>query len=458
MNLKTPMFAHGLVVIVLAGCGSAAGPGEPRRSDALFPMGGAQASGMGVGGRNNADDGRSQGGAAGTGGTGVSGAAGAGVSGTGGGGGSGGTGSGTGGSTLHPPSERDAAPASGTDVTGPTGHGGDATSDSAGTMKPSSVAAYKVYLGQTHAHSNLSRKSHDGFDGMEMPPEGFAKAKAKGADFYFITDHVKNSGSITPEDYQSIKAAALAATDATFVASAGIEYRLDVNEVNMYGAEFDAAHGTARRTSEAYLDFLMTRPGGGFVQWNHPARKSAGEQKFAGYTPARDRLAALVEVLNGDESPAEASYQQALDLGWHVGPAAGHDNHGDGWFELPTRTGVLATALTLTEIHEAIRQQRVYCSQDPAWKIWYDVNGSIMGTTIAPAASYTATIKIQGGSKVTKVEIVAKGGAVVASGVPTEGVWTGVIPAQVGNFYYVRLTGSSSGVRGWTAPVWVAKP
>ena len=338
-----------------------------------------------------------------------------------------------------------------------TGDSGVAGGDAASAGEPDSSAPiqYNVYRGQTHAHSELSRATHD-FEGTDLPAVGFAKARARGADFYFITDHVDGSGSITPADFQRLKSAADAATDATFVAAAGIEYHLDGNEVNMYGSDYDAAHKTSRRSSPAYLDFLRDRPGA-FVQWNHPVRSGLPEQKFEGYTPERDAVAALVEVFNGDDTPAVASYQKALDLGWHVGPAAGHDNHGDSWYELPTRTGVLATALTLELILESLRSQRVYASQDPAAKIWYQLNGAIMGSTIDPAASYLASVRMEGGSPVTKVELVGRAGRVAATGVPASGTWSGSISAAPGDFYYARLT-SASGARSYTAPVWVSAP
>lgn len=129
---------------------------------------------------------------------------------------------------------------------------------------------------------------------------------------------------------------------------------------------------------------------------------------------------ALVEVFNGDDTPAVASYQKALDLGWHVGPAAGFDNHGDSWYELPSRTGVLAPALTRELILEAIPTERVCASQDPRAKIWYQLNGAIaiMGSTIEPAASYMGTVRIEGGSAVTKVELVGRAGRAAATGFP----------------------------------------
>lgn len=316
----------------------------------------------------------------------------------------------------------------------------------------SELSAYKVYLGQTHAHTSYS------FDtgGSSTPAQAFAAAKAKGADFYFITDHVDAMyGTITPAQFQMTKTMAEAATDATFVAAAGIEFHLKINEINSFGFDFTEAHGklSYKGNSADYLDALKVIPGA-FAQWNHPGRKPDLFDNFAGYTPERDAVISLLELLNGTDEVYPDEYQKALDAGWHIGPSAGHDNHGSDWFVANTRTGVLATSLTRDKLYEAIRQSRVFCSQDPGLKIVYDLNGSVMGTTIAPASTYKATVRIEGGKGVTKVEIISKGGIVVTSGAPAQGIWSADIAAKTENFYYARLTGPGS-VKSWTAPVWV---
>jgi hypothetical protein len=321
----------------------------------------------------------------------------------------------------------------------------------AGGMTPN---AYKIYVGQTHAHSQLSTKSHDGI-GPDGPAAGFAKAKAAGADFYFITDHV-DYGPISPADFATVKAAAEAATTPTFVALAGIEFHLSIhNEMNSFAIELDTEHvGKATKvTGYQYADFLRMKYPGAYAQWTHPLRSGLENHEYKGRTAARDEVIALLEVLNGDDDPMESAYHQALNEGWHIGPTAGHDNHGEDWFTLPTRTGVLATSLTRDNIHDGIRQSRVFCSQDSKMRVWYDLNGTIMGATTPVAASYKATVRVEG-TTATNIELITKGGMVAASGKPTGGVWTANLTGvTAGSFYYARLT--SSGGKTWTAPVWV---
>jgi hypothetical protein len=315
---------------------------------------------------------------------------------------------------------------------------------------------YKVFIGQTHAHSALSHKSHD-FPGTDGPDVGFKTAKANGAQFYFITDHV-DSGPISPADFDTVQKAAEAATDATFVALAGIEFHLTKNEANSFAMELDADHVSQanKLTALQYAAYLKKKYPGSFMQWTHPNRDP---HPLTGRTPELDETIALLEILNdlyGDT--ADDDYNKALDNGWHIGPSAGHDNHGEIWFdfakmEKPFIMGVLATSLTKDNILDALRQSRCYASFDTKMRVWFDINGGVMGETTPMAATYKATVKIEG-TTATKVEIITKGGKALTSGAPTNGVWTADLTGVVAGTYYYALLTSSPG-KTWTAPVWV---
>jgi hypothetical protein len=401
------------------------------------------------------------GGGSGSGGSSKGGSA-AGASGSGGGGGSPGGRGGSGGSRNSGGGSGGAA--SGGDAGGASNDGAADARGAGGTSADGARAddrgaaetptAYKIFVGQTHAHSSLSKKSHD-FVGTDGPAAGFMKAKAAGADFYFITDHV-DFDPISPADFAMVKAAADAASDATFVAAAGIEFHLSINnEVNAYDIDLDADHveKATKVTGYQYADYLKTRYPGAFMQWTHPLRSGLSNHTYTGRTAERDEVIALLELLNEDDEPMESAYHQALDQGWHIGPSAGHDNHGEKWFTLGTRTGVLATSLTRQNIYDGLRQSRVFCSQDSKIRVWYDINGTIMGASTPTAATYKATVKIEG-STASKVEIITKAGKVVASGAPGNGVWSADLTGvTAGGFYYARLI--SSGGKTWTAPVWV---
>jgi hypothetical protein len=322
---------------------------------------------------------------------------------------------------------------------------------------PQGEPTFAVYLGSTHAHTEYS------FDAVDMgggsPADAFAAAKAAGADFYITTDHVDQmygDDAHTPEQFQQAKEMAEAATDASFVAIAGFEFHLDENEMNTFGLDLTRdIHELSWNVSPVeYLDFLSDFPET-ISQWNHPGRKESEFDQFAGHSPERDGAVSLLELLNGEDEVYDTSYQTALDAGWHVSPTAGHDTHDDARFAIDPRTGVLAESLSRESLFEAFRQRRTFASQDPALKVWYHLNGAVMGSIIPLAANYQATVRVEGGQGATLIELVGREGEVVASGEPTDGVWSSELTGEGDSFFYVRITGTD-GAMTWTAPVWTS--
>ena len=83
---------------------------------------------------------------------------------------------------------------------------------------PAEKESYRLFMGNTHAHC---RYSGDAVQTDENSVENhFRLAKANGYDFYCVTDHSQYE-SYTPQTWEHIKAAADAATDASFVAIRG---------------------------------------------------------------------------------------------------------------------------------------------------------------------------------------------------------------------------------------------
>jgi hypothetical protein len=405
--------------------------------------GGATSSG-GTGGGGSGSESTGGNGGASTGGSGgrTSGGTG-GVSGGGSSGeGSGGGGASSGGSSGNGSGAKDA----GGDAAGGASGGLDT---GAGAVGPS---AYKVFIGQTHAHSDLSHKSHE-FPGAEGPDVGFKKAKAAGADWFFISDHVDH-GPISPADFDTIQKAAEAATDATFVALPAIEFHLSSNEANSFNIELDSDHISQanKLTALQYAAYLKKKYPGSFMQWTHPNR---GPHPLTGRTPELDETVALLEVLNDlSVDIADDDYNKALDNGWHIGPAAGHDTHGEKWFGNDYMMGILATSLTKESVLDALRKSRCFASLDKKIRVWYDVNGAIMGDTTPMAAAYKATVKIEG-STASRVQIISKGAKSVAMAAQANGVWTADLTGVTAGSYYYALITSSGDKRTWTAPVWV---
>jgi hypothetical protein len=201
-------------------------------------------------------------------------------------------------------------------------------------------------------------------------------------------------------------------------------------------------------------------------QLNHPGTTFGTFDDFGHWTAGADAVVDLVEVGNGEGVvhqsgyfPSYQYYQMALDKGWHVAPSNNQDNHKGNWmYANDARTVVLAHELTREAIYAAIRERRVYATEDKDLRVNYHVNGAVMGSRLDNPASLHFTVTWNDGEltdTIAKVSIIANGGVIVDSTTPgtNAGSWDFTLPSDPYTFYYVRIDESDSDV-AVTAPVW----
>lgn len=124
---------------------------------------------------------------------------------------------------------------------------------------------------------------------------------------------------------------------------------------------------------------------------------------------ALDRRAQLINLINGPShtdcthlqpgSPSEGEFRRYLNLGLHAAPTADQDNHKRNWGDATdARTAVLAPALTKAALLTAMRQRRVYATEDRNLRLVYRVNGQLLGSRIlgagVPAAGTALTVSL----------------------------------------------------------------
>lgn len=252
---------------------------------------------------------------------------------------------------------------------------------------PRKKESYRLFMGNTHAHC---RYSGDAVQTDENSVENhFRLAKANGYDFYCVTDHSQYE-SYTPQAWEHIKAAADAATDASFVAIRGYEH----SENNGPGAK---GHQNVYNSSD-YLNALAegidmpyfhnwladAANAGAVVSMNHPGKEQYGG--FACYNEQARPHIRLIELINGTDDYHE-SFLAALAKGWKVSPVAGCDNHATkpiaAW---QPRTGVAAKKLTRESLLEAMAAGRTYATYDKNLRLLYYVNNHVMGSEIRTSA------------------------------------------------------------------------
>ena len=227
-----------------------------------------------------------------------------------------------------------------------------------------------------------------------------------------------------------------------------------INTFNTPG--WQSSTQAAFSTLESYYQALTTVPGSD-SQFNHPGVSYGYFDNFGHYDAAYDAVIQLLEVGSADGYTAYDYYTRALDKGWHVAPANNQANHRDNWGdESSVRTVVLAKTLSEESLYDAIRNYRVYATEDSDLEILYSLNGSIMGSTLrAQAQTASVTLRDPTDARIGRVEVIADGGVSVAGveNVSADGTLSIQVPGGY-HYYYLRVT-QPDGDIAVTAPVWV---
>ena len=349
---------------------------------------------------------------------------------------------------------------------------------------PVTLDGYQLYFGQLHAHTNIS-------DGAGTVEEAFEHAAGvDNLDFLAVTDHSNsfdNEGNsqvdlgtdltgISPEWAQG-HAAAEEVTDEDFVGLYGFEMTWSdgfghINTFNTPGFESrsNSEFGNKSGATEGYQNYYdkLVEVGSSLSQFNHPGTTFGDFQDFAFYDPQVDQRITLIEVGNGEGAigssgyfPSYEYYTRALDKGWHVAPTNNQDNHKGNWGDSNTaRSVVLASDLTEEGIYDAIRNYRVYATEDNDLSILYDLNGNAMGSILSKqdAVEITAQISDPTDTADMKVEVIVNGGLVLDSQTLTDGKGTVTFTFDSNDYsyYYLRVTQADQNI-AVTAPVWTGE-
>jgi hypothetical protein len=358
---------------------------------------------------------------------------------------------------------------------------------------------YYIYAGNTHSHTAntwshgeqkqpKSRIVKPDWQKYQGPPAAhYALAKSKGYDFYVTADHSQEATfqpvSPTNAAWLAAKRDAAEATDHNFVAIAGYEH-----------SENNSPNGTGHLNvinSSEYLNalapgvdlpylyrWLTTIPPNGegpvVASFNHPAPR--GYNNWAYCDAQVTDVLTLLEVINSNKKIHYEAFVNALDQGWKVSPVCGNDNHGFwGISHNTSRTFVLATARTKAAILDAMRNRRTYASLDGNIQCRYTVNGAIMGSTLARPDTFQFDISINDPDmakpqdKITKIDIVKDGGAIVQAYRPAPAYsvsWSPTIHDATNTFFFVRVWNAGGGDTAggklaspvaWLAPVWTGR-
>ena len=360
------------------------------------------------------------------------------------------------------------------------------------------TAQYQLYFGQLHSHtaeySDGAGTLQEGLNYVDSLPE------SANVDFVAFTDHSNyfdTSSDANPEaalyDPEQMSEESAAKWNAytgainafneehagEVVALAGFEMTWSggpghINTFNTPGIvsrnNTTLNNKTADAGMKAYYALLSNENlVDSISQFNHPGTTFGNFSDFGYYDPIIDTRMYLVEVGNGEGAigaggyyPSYEQYIMALDKGWHVAPTNNQDNHKGKWGNAnDARDVVLTDDFSEEGIYEAIRNYRVYATEDKNLEINYTLNGQMLGSIISDVPE-NVTINVSaydpdGSDSISKVEVVVNSGAVAYTwDNPTElasGELECTIPASY-SYYFIRVT-QGDGDLAVTAPVWV---
>lgn len=330
---------------------------------------------------------------------------------------------------------------------------------------------WNLYFGQLHAHTDIS-------NGAGSVEEAFQYAsQVDGLDFFAVTDHsdsfdnadmgaIDADGADISADWAAGKQAAASVTNGDFVGLFGFEMTWPEDKQLGHISTFNTP-GWQTRDQEAFTNVTaalenyykaLTSVPGSVSQFNHPDTVHGDFERFDHYSPQYDAVVSLLEVA-GEEGVVDCGYYDlALDEGWHVAPTNNQNNHNGQWGDASdARTVVLAKDLTEEALYAAMKDRRVYATQDSDLAIYYELNGTVMGSILPKSkdAEITVFLSDPTDEAIGNVEVVTDGGAVLVSEyVETPSQVLELSASSGHSYYYLRITQPDGDV-AVTAPVWM---
>ena len=364
------------------------------------------------------------------------------------------------------------------------------------------ASAFQLYFGQMHSHTQYS----DGAGTLDSALS-YIRSLPESANVQFVafTDHSnyfdsKNDPNVEAALYDAslVKDSDASHSWATYkktvadfnadpansdlVAIAGFEMTWSggpghINTFNTAGVVSRNNSTLNNKTDDAgmkaYYALLSQEEGADSIsQFNHPGTTFGNFKDFAYWDPVIDSRMYTVEVGNGEGQigaggyyPSYEQYIMALDKGWHVAPTNNQDNHKGRWGNAnDARDVILTDDFTEQGIYEAIRNYRVYATEDKNLELGYTVNGEQMGTILSEVPEKLSfNISVYDPDKtdsIASVELVVNSGKVAYSWSKDEiAAAGGILTTELApdySYYFVRVT-ESDGDIAVTAPVWVGE-
>lgn len=331
------------------------------------------------------------------------------------------------------------------------------------------IPNFSHYYGLLHSHTINS-------DGHGTYNDAYFMAKEKShLDFFAITEHSdlldNNLNANLSDASMSQKWNDLSQSqkwfnvDDNFIALKGFEmsYRDNlIGHINIFNSEGFLSTNNPHLTLEKFYDIIYENDEL-IGQFNHPCEKF-GDFNNLEYNKKADEIISLIEVYNGYNEDitknivALDKYQDALDKGWHVAPTANQDNHRvDFGISNEFRTVILSTKLTQDAIFDALKNMRVYATNDKNIKIDFNINNMPMGSTLHNISKLNFYVSaIDEDTLIDKIEIISNKGIIIKEE-KFNSNYAKIefnIDSIKNRFYYVKIYQENDKI-SVTAPFWI---
>ena len=359
-------------------------------------------------------------------------------------------------------------------------------------------STYQLYFGQLHSHTTYS----DGSGSLDSALSYIANLpESANVDFVAFTDHSNYfdaSGAANPEDalYDTSLATSKSqelwaeytgsidefnASQSDVVALGGFEMTWSggPGHMNTFNTEGIVSRNNTtlnNKTNDAgmkaYYALLSREEGADSInQFNHPGSTFGTFSDFAYWDAVIDSRIQLVEVGNGEGQvgaggyyPSYEYYTMALDKGWHVAPTNNQDNHKGKWGNAnDARDVILTDDFSEAGLYQAIRDMRVYSTEDKNLEIGYTVNGLLLGSSITEVPEKldinVTVYDPDRNDSISKVEVIVNSGKVAHVWDDPADLADGALSVELDptySYYYIRVT-EGDGDLAVTAPVWVGE-
>jgi DNA/RNA endonuclease YhcR with UshA esterase domain len=309
-----------------------------------------------------------------------------------------------------------------------------------------------AYWGDLHAHTTYS-------DGAGPAYYALAVARAAGLHFYGITDHDWWLSNL--EWTRLLTQTREATVPGQFVALRGVEWTHDsVGHINVFNSDalLNSRTDPMFSTLPDFYSWLAANPQV-IAQFNHPDPSYGGTFYNFAYHPAAAQVMYLQEIGNKAQkyTTYEASFIQSNMVGWRIAPTNNGDTHSARWGSDGTaRTGIVAPALTETDLLDGLRARRVFATEDSNLAVALHLNGIWMGSSLTITGPAAVTVDIVDADAEPSTLYLYDGNLLLAT-VPLAGStrqWTTTVQARPGHFFWVKAV-QADGQTAYTAPIWI---